>query len=89
MKTTEALKSVFLLPGMPWGVDVFFGHNLYEVAQESNKDFVDVTHRFDPCKQYLVVWDRFDFRQFLGSMPQYDLLISNGDCNQYCWELKD
>ena len=89
MKTSHALKSVFLLPGIPWGVDVFFGHNLYEVAQQSNKVFEDLTHRFDPCKEYFVVWNRFDFRDFLGSMPQPDLLISRGDCKQYCWELKD
>lgn len=89
MKTTEVLKSVFLLPGMPWGVDVFFGRSLYEQAQETNKEFIDVTHRFDPCKQYLVVWDRFDFRIFLGSMPQHDLLISKGECKQYCWELEN
>lgn len=89
MKTIEALKSVFLLPGMPCGADVFFGHKLFEVAQASNKDFVDVTHHFDPCKQYLVVWDRFDFRDFLDSMPQYDLLISYKGIKKYCWELKD
>ena len=89
MKTIEILKSVFLLPGMPWGVDVFFGRNLVAVAQKSNDDFVDVTHHFDPDKQYFVVWDRFDFRDFLGRMPQYDLLISKGECKQYCWEIQN
>lgn len=89
MKTTEFLKSVFLLPGMPWGVDVFFGRDLFEVEEGSNKEIFDVTHRFDLCKQYLVIWDRFEFRDFLGSMPQYDLLISSKDCKQYCWELEN
>lgn len=89
MKAIEALSKMFLLPGMPWGVDVFFGRTLFELAQERNHDFEDVTHRFDPCKQYLVIWDRFDFRDFLGSMPHYDLLISNKDVKQYCWELKN
>lgn len=89
MKTTEALRFVFLLPGMPWGVGVFFGRSLIKVAQESNKDFVDVTHHFDPCKQYLVIWNKVDFRNLLGAMPQYDLLISYKDNKQYCWELPD
>lgn len=89
MKTIEALKTIFLLPGMPWGVDVFFGYNLYENAMVSKKEFVDVTHRFERNKQYLVVWNKIDFQAFLGSMGQYDLLISHGDCKQYCWELKD
>lgn len=87
MKTTEILKLVFLLPGMPWGVDVFYGRVLYELAQERNEEFIDVTHRFDPCKQYFVIWDRFDFRDFIGSMPCHDLLITKGDLKKYCWEL--
>lgn len=88
MKTTEVLKSVFLLPGMPWGVDVFYGRILYELAQETNKEFIDVTHRFDHCKQYFVIWDRSDLRDFIGKMPCHDLLLIKGDLKQYCWELE-
>ena len=88
MKTTEILKSMFLLPGMPWGVDVFYGRTLYELAQERNEEFNDVTHRFDPCKQYFVIWDRFDFRDFIGNMPCHDLLFVKGEMKKYCWELQ-
>lgn len=88
MKTIEILKSLFLLPDMPWGVDVFYGRHIYEYAQETNNEFMDVTHRFDPCKQYLVVWDRIDFRDFIGQMPCHDLLIIKGDMKKYCWELQ-
>lgn len=88
MKAIEIIKMYSLVPGMPWGVDVFFGRNLYKVAQESNKEFVDITHRFDPCKEYFVVWNRSDFRDFLGSLPQPDLLISRKECKQYCWEIQ-
>lgn len=88
MKALEILRMVGLLPGMPWGADVFFGRSIWETTEERNENFVDVTHRFDPCKQYYVVWDRFDFRPFLDQMPQYDLLISKGDCKMYCWEIQ-
>ena len=89
MKAIEILKFVGLLPGMPWGADVFFGRNLLNVAEEKKQNFVDVTHRFDPCKQYYVIWDRFEFRHFFEQMPQYDLLISKGDCKKYCWEIDE
>lgn len=88
MKAIEIIKMINLIPEMPWGVDVFFGRHLYELAEEKNEDFCDVTHRFDPCKQYFVVWDRLCFRPFLEQMPQYDLLISKGDCKKYCWEIQ-
>lgn len=87
MNTKQVLKSVLNLPGMPWGADVFFGRILWEMAEETKKEFVDVTHRFDPCKEYFVVWNRNDFSDFLASMPHYDLLITKGDNKQYAWEI--
>ena len=88
MKAVEIVKKLVELNTLPWGVDVFFGRPLYVVAQDSGHDFCDVTHRFDPCKQYLVVWDTLKTGDILNSLGQYDLLIQGGSVKKYCWEIQ-
>lgn len=89
MKSIEILENVFLLPGFPWGVDIFFGRLLWETAQETNAEFIDVTHHFDPCKKYFVVWDRLEFLKFREEMPPHDLIIIKGNCKKFAWEIKN
>lgn len=87
MNAKEILKKVPMLPGFPWGADVFFGRSLYEYADEQHAEFFDVTHHFDPLKEYFVIWDRFAFREFIDIMGPHDLLIVNGNCKKYAWEI--
>lgn len=89
MRVIKILENIFSLPGFPWGADIFFGRNLWNNAQETNAEFIDVTHSFDPTKKYFVVWDRFAFREFIDKMPPHDLLVINGDCKKFAWEIKN
>ena len=87
MKATEILSKLYSFPGMPWGADVYFGRPIFEVAQKNKWVFEDVTHHFDPCKQYFVVWGRVEFVDFIESLGQYDLFIYKDDLKKYCWEI--
>lgn len=89
MKAEKILSNMFVLPGMPWGVDTFFGRVLWNLAEERNEEFIDVTHHFDPCKKYFVAWARQNFATFIDMMGPHDLLIINGPSKKYCWEIED
>lgn len=89
MKAIEILENVCFLPGFPWGADMFFGRNLWDHAQETKAEFIDVTNHFDPCKRYFVVWDRVCFYEFREQMPPHDLMIIKGDCKKFAWEIKN
>lgn len=87
MNAKEILKKIQMLPGFPWGADVFLGRYLVEVADEQQSKFIDVTQGFDPSKEYFVIWDRIAFHEFIDIMGQHDLLIVNGICKKYAWEI--
>lgn len=88
MKTIDLLKRFKALDWMPSGTGVFTGITIAQIAKDDHSDIISFNSAFRLDKSYYVVWDSSSVKDLVACLPNYDVLIIDGDSRKFLWELE-